>query len=434
MKSPFNHEDNIDDIFRRELKDHRVATPKGIWSNINSRLQVRKNPLPGYIAAATVIGAFMLAGWWGVSQNNAKPSKGVIATTNNSIVNKVGLTNTATSSKHTPLQTITATIADKKKQTIALLAGNSTTPVAALTSQIQPSSEAIAMNYSSSDFVNEPTADVETLPTGSQTQFTALLLMAPKPAIALSASQLNDINYNDAILSSPPKEIATLSNKSIRGFYAGANTSITNVWILDRVALHETNFNYSITSGYTYGLQGGYNFSDNFGLEAGLTINARDGQNYTLNINNVTPENKSVVLNYTEIPIIAKFKIPQIASFTGMPLVLNINVGASYGYLRYARTFEDGDRTGSRDQYPNNQLNVLAGFNYDIYTHHPYSFSFGFMAEYGVNTVDNGGSQNSATAAALPLSQYANGSDFNMPHNLTLGLTVAVNYNFSLFH
>ncbi len=423
MKSQFNDHSSIDDIFREGLKDYQTPAPKGMWGKINSRLSANARqtfPLPLYMAASVFIAALLAVGFWSINSHNSanKESAKII---NSKPANSVPVTSNTTTIvqlRTNPTQTQNATTGYTRN--IAKQESLS----------VDKKTNALAENEAVNSSLNSTPEPV------SQMQPSSIQLqdMPSKPIGVLAIPGSQDINYDYIQLPKTTLSVATLSNKNIKGFYAGINGSANNVWILDRVALHDNNFDYQPTLGFTYGMQAGYNFSDNFGLESGVTINARDGQKYITYINALVPVNKSVVLNYTEIPLVAKFKIPQISAFTGMPVVLNLNAGFSYGYLRSAYTFVEGDKAGSQNQYPTDQLNALAGFSYDIYTGHPYSFSFGLMAEYGINTIDNDNQGSTSSLTPTPtISRYVNGSDFISPHNLSVGITVAVNYNFSLF-
>jgi hypothetical protein len=435
MKSPFDNYDNIDALFRRELKEYQTTPPKGLWDKINAQLPVKRNPLPLYMAASVLIAALLAAGWWGINAtvNDSKTitTKGV-SPVKGGYANALKITsyNTASHSKNAMAQYVAN--------------GNGTTTASQLTPSKQKPTNIITVTTSTLNTnsqlysSNEPTASVN-LATEQVNQLQPpveqLQNMPGKTTAGLLQPNLDDISYDNILQHENTIAPVTLNDRKIKGFYAGVNGSVNSVWILDHVALHDNNFDYQLTPGFTYGIQAGYNFSDNFGLETGVTINARDGQNYITYINSVIPVNKSVILNYTEIPVVAKFKIPQISAFTGMPVVLNLNIGASYGYLRHAYTIAGGDITHSRNQYPTNQVNALAGFSYDIYTNHPYSFSFGLMGGYGINTTDNdnqGGAP--ITSTPITVSRYANGSDFSSPHNLSIGINIAMNYNFSLSH
>lgn len=154
-----------------------------------------------------------------------------------------------------------------------------------------------------------------------------------------------------------------------RGIEIGAQLQPQSVWIMnsDEADLGPE-LDYEATWGSAFGLQGGINFNDNFGLMAGLLFSSQ-GQKYigTGGMGWTTAQKK---LSYTKIPIYIKLNSNP---FVGTSFLFQL--GPQFSFLNNARYFEDDKEITQLNVGTNHYENYKVGYK---------SMDLGGMIAFGV--------------------------------------------------
>ncbi|MDX2001304.1 MAG: outer membrane beta-barrel protein [Chitinophagales bacterium] len=204
----------------------------------------------------------------------------------------------------------------------------------------------------------------------------------------------------------------------VKGLYIGINTSVFQ----NRLFFNEEAFypligkdaKFSFKWGYNYGVTVGYNFSRHFGIQAEWTVNSTQGMTYSENLYGKIPINGNIMLRYMQMPIMAKYKLSKVSTFTGYPVSLNLVGGVLYSRLTQSEIQINESRlTNTSDLFAKNELGLLAGIEYDMY------FNRNFFATVGARS--------SVTTDVRTLV----GNNSNPSYNLVLGVHAGIHYQFA---
>ncbi len=203
----------------------------------------------------------------------------------------------------------------------------------------------------------------------------------------------------------------------IKGFYVGAGSAINFTKLIDEKAKNNDNFHYFFTTGTAYTVKAGYNFSERVGVEAGWNIKSTEGQKYnfipyTVARLDADQMKNKITLNYTQVPVTVKYKFSKISNVTQSPVVLNVETGVQYGYLKsVTKTFQSS--LTQNDKFRKSEVAAVAGIGYDIYFGKNIALNLGTRVTYGTNIFQS------------PVSEY---NEFSAPHNLTAGINAGLTY------
>lgn len=160
----------------------------------------------------------------------------------------------------------------------------------------------------------------------------------------------------------------------MRGFYLGADVSLTSTRLfLSDDALRPLlgkDIIYDFTGGYQYGISVGYNFSNKFAIEAEWIIASKQGQNFVDNRFSKLYIDGVIDLQYTQVPVMLKYKISRLSKLTKKPVALNLVGGIAYSRLRSASITLNEDKIDNAEElFSQNQLGLILAVEYDIYLH-----------------------------------------------------------------
>lgn len=253
-------------------------------------------------------------------------------------------------------------------------------------------------------------------------------------AIQTINTELQEIALKNELKQTENKSVASASLNSknlkfdlpegnsfcVKGFYAGVSTAVNYTMLNDKKAKANDNFHPFATFGTAYSLKAGYNFSDKFGVEAGWNIKSTQGQKYnfipySVARVDVDQMKNRITLNYTQFPVVAKYKFVKTGNVTKRPVALNVEAGAQYGYLQSAdRTYQN--ELAKNDNFRSSELAAVAGIGYDVFISKNVAFSIGARATYGTNILQP------------VVSEY---NEFAAPHNFVAGVHLGLNYSFT---
>lgn len=211
----------------------------------------------------------------------------------------------------------------------------------------------------------------------------------------------------------------------LKGAYIGVEGQINNTWILTsnlkteqdavQTSLDENKtvaYNFSFTKGY--GIRGGYDFNSRIGVESKILKNqikqeyteTKEGYNYFRNTE----------LNYIQIPLSFKYKWSRLSSLTKYPMVMNYKIGLQYAYLTDATVNLNNEFIPIKDILRKQDMGLVAGIDYDIFFNQKSFVSIGTNLYYGSNL------------NAFP---YLVSDKDQKTNNLAIGLNLSLNYKFN---
>lgn len=131
--------------------------------------------------------------------------------------------------------------------------------------------------------------------------------------------------------------IATTANAQ-EGFYLGAQATQQFSGMYNQDDVDNTNFDYKITPGQTFGLSGGYNFNKHMGVAA-EAIFSMEGQKFELN--KTTFRRK---LNYVKVPVLFTYNTD-----AGKKVMFTAKLGPQAGILTNAKLNDADGNTLVKD-------------------------------------------------------------------------------------
>jgi hypothetical protein len=221
--------------------------------------------------------------------------------------------------------------------------------------------------------------------------------------------------YEKDDIISQAKPISTLGN--IKGFYVGAEYSYTGTRMFQKNSafypLLANDAKYTMQTGRQYGIKVGYHFNHRMALELGWIISSTQGQRFSDNLYGKIPVSGSINLNYTQIPLLFKYKFARMSGFTKQPVSLNVVGGFAYSHLKSSEMNLNTDRLENISQMvTRNELGVIVGLEYDVYMHQNLFVTFGTRTAIFADT------------------KFFKGYEKDEPrlHNFTVGASVAIHY------
>ena len=203
--------------------------------------------------------------------------------------------------------------------------------------------------------------------------------------------------------------------------FVGITANFNNTWLLDKHAMSSDNMKYELTFGASYGLQGGWHFSERWGVQTAWILNSWQGQHYkNLDVygrtTNLDFREKSISLTYMNVPLLVQYRIPGYSYALNGAYDLSLILGGQYGRLLSYRVDGVKGEITDNDLFTHNEFAVVTGFDYDLMTDNPVFYTVGIRASLGTNIFNE---------------EVPNYFEFSKPHNFIIGLHGAVNFGFS---
>ena len=231
---------------------------------------------------------------------------------------------------------------------------------------------------------------------------------------------LNDGDFINNSIQNNPEFTQEIRNSimPLKGWYAGVTANVYASYLLDKASMDNPAFHYDLHVGKSLGIQGGYNFSNSFGCQAGLNVYASAGQDYFYKPYSTARtfyEHRNLNLKYIQAPFELKYMMTKM-SVSGKTQSLNLTGGVQVAYLTTSSLTINDEKVGMPMQIKRNDVALLAGFDFNFYSLHNNFTSIGIQTSLGKNILKN--------------SVKNEWQEFNEPHNFTIGVHAA--YNFSL--
>jgi hypothetical protein len=192
--------------------------------------------------------------------------------------------------------------------------------------------------------------------------------------------QLSKGDYENDDIISNAKPISTLGN--IKGLYVGAEYAFTGTRMFQKNSvfypLLANDAKYNMQAGRQYGIKVGYHFNHRMALELGWIVSSTQGQRFSDNLYGKIPVSGSINLNYTQVPLLFKYKFARMSGLTKQPVSLNVIGGIAYSHLKSSEMNLNTDRLENISQMvTRNELGVIVGLEYDVYLYQNLFVTFG---------------------------------------------------------
>lgn len=203
------------------------------------------------------------------------------------------------------------------------------------------------------------------------------------------------------------------------GLYVGFGQTFSSTFIVDRKAFSDKNLKFSPTFGSALMVHAGYNFSNKWGLEGAWVIHSTEGQRYKyLPTNNRTTSleynQKHVSFNYTQFPVMVRYKVQGWSGVTQTPIFVNYSLGVQYGRMLSYSVDETKEKVSEQNLFRKNEYAVVAGMDYDFITKKSAFFTLGIRTSFGSN---------------LFVKDAPEDLEFDYPHNFLIGAHAALNFS-----
>jgi hypothetical protein len=135
---------------------------------------------------------------------------------------------------------------------------------------------------------------------------------------------------------------------SQKGYCLGANAGLNSTFVYDHIKYGDVKYNDKLKIGPAFGVAGGYNFTNNFGIEIEANFLSM-GQNYSIPLNE-THYSENLDLAYMQVPVCLKFSGGDYKSrFSAL-------FGPAFGFLSSAKLTNDS--SGSHSSNVTNSFNI----------------------------------------------------------------------------
>ena len=206
----------------------------------------------------------------------------------------------------------------------------------------------------------------------------------------------------------------------LKGLYVGLIGSVNTVWILNQNTYGQWGkyeLAYKVKLGYSYGGLIGYDIGNRFGIQLEYHYRSQQGQDYQDRIKrkNYT---RLVNLQYENIPLIFKVKIPTISKEFDRPASVNFIFGAQYSILKYANQKVNNQEIEISERFNRSDLALIIGLEYNAYITNRLFFSAGLRGTFGVMDInakdwENANGTKSSTNSAVGVNVGLNYKIFN---------------------
>jgi hypothetical protein len=218
---------------------------------------------------------------------------------------------------------------------------------------------------------------------------------------------------NDSIINN--KKIATKADNSLIVGVAFANA---NTWLLNNDTysglragtLNQTLFSY----GKSYNVLLGYNLSNRYCLQTEWVINNTHKQQY-IDYKNGHQVNRNLRIDFTQLTILMKKKNEAYYFSNKLHTSFNYLAGLNYSYVKSFTQQTDEVISSVKDDYKNNQYNLILGLEYQLFITPSWIFSSGIRTNIGLQNIYKGNTYNPS-------------NNSNKTYDSSIGLTVGIAY------
>lgn len=390
IKPTDNSDNKLDSEFRRKLRNSEVAPPAGLWDRLETDLdhereQVRYDHwyyaglillIP--VTLFNVVFNFDVGQYYDQVVNggpNARPYHGTYHVAENFPGQLTGMSDYA----YLDLNNLLDFSVLKEAPPIASAGYHANNPAyyAPFQTVIDPAQN----NNQLIAGINKKPQELTTTE-ANNSLFRQIQEVTKAPATVTSSflaevEAATELNFNKASVKNSiinKKEIPIQMNPLgvMRGLYFGGVGVIQNTRIfLMNDALYplvgkDISFNFDV--GYQYGITVGYNFSHRWALEAQWIISSAQGQRYVDNRYGKLFIHGDIQLNYTQLPVMVKYRFSRMGNITKLPISFNLVAGMAYSRMRSASmTLNEDVISNAEEFFARNEIGLIMGMEYDVY-------------------------------------------------------------------
>ncbi len=196
------------------------------------------------------------------------------------------------------------------------------------------------------------------------------------------------------------KEEIAQSFYKLKGLHIGATFAYNTVWILNQNTYGQFGkyeLAYKPKTGYYYGGVLGYDIGNHFGIQLEYHYRSTQGQDYQDRIKRKT-YNRQIDMQYQNIPLIFKYKIPSISGEFDRPASFNLLVGVQYSKLYSATQQLNGQEMIITERFRKQDISAVLGLEYNAYISNSLFFSVGIRGSFSVSDINDSKWQNTIGA------------------------------------
>jgi hypothetical protein len=208
----------------------------------------------------------------------------------------------------------------------------------------------------------------------------------------------------------------------VKGAYVGFGQILNSTWVVDNAAITSKTLKYEPTFGTALMIQGGYNLSNSWGVEAGWIIHSGEGQKYKYlpaysRTTSLVYYEKQLAFDYMQFPVMVRYKVQNWSGLVQVPFFVNYSLGVQYGRLLSYSVDETKEKISESHLFRKNEYAAVAAVDYDFITRGAAFFTLGLRASVG---------------SGLFIKDAPEDLEFDNPHNVLIGIHAGL--NFSLTH
>lgn len=403
-----DNKEKIDQLFKGVIERYELRPSSDVWNRIENELNdTQKTPVSiPYLRYAAMLLLFITISVISVPTGNHPFEIASVAEDQPVVSN----TFVAATDLNVATPVVTAEVITNSTQSVAR--PEEISPIASLNPL---KASAIKLNDQEDDFILVPEEyDEVAMADGDNNALISRIFNSDRSIDAMGFDGFTSEENNSELTVKSHTPNLKYLDLDMRGFYFGVSGSYNQTSILDygNVIKDGRSIQASLKFGAAKSLVFGYNFSNKFGIQAEYVYNSIQGQNY------VTSEDDEIIqktlsLNYDQIPVTARIKVGKISDITNKPIILNYTAGVQYGILREYRLPQDKRYESTDNLFKDNDLSLVLGLEYEIYLQDNLNVSIGARG-----TISNDISLHDAT-----LDDFAK-------RNFVFGLRAGVNYAF----
>ena len=414
----FSDKHIVDEQFAKRLQQHQVMPSGKVWRGVSQKIHASEERNSTTLKAGFVLLLMMVCGGgiWMIA--NAPERK--IQSPAQSIpskeyaVDESAVMATSSSSEHSdgvfPLH----------KENKMLLADNSSA-----TTQFQDSKKTVP-SYNDRLALTEETLPATVSDATASLLVTAGIRMKQMPTGSLparpqkSAVEKEVRGANARYLDVVPSP--GYYKADVKGAYVGFGQILNSTWVVDNAAITSKTLKYEPTFGTALMIQGGYNLSNRWGVEAGWIIHSGEGQKYKYlpaytRTTSLVYYEKQLAFDYMQFPVMVRYKVQSWSGLVQVPFFVNYSLGLQYGRLLSYSVDETKEKISESHLFRKNEYAAVAAVDYDFITRGAAFFTLGLRASVG---------------SGLFIKDAPEDLEFDHPRNVLIGIHAGL--NFSLTH
>jgi len=209
----------------------------------------------------------------------------------------------------------------------------------------------------------------------------------------------------------------TFEATDAHSFIIGVAFASANTWLLNNDTynglkagtLNRTLFSY----GKSYAVLVGYNLSNKYCLQTEWVINNTHNQQY-VDFKQGHQVSRDLKVDYTQLNVLMKKKNEMYHFGNKLKTSFNFLAGLNYSYVKSFTEQTDESVNSIKNNYKNNQYNLILGLEYQVFIRQSWIISSGIRTNIGLQNIYKG-------TSTVP-------SAFNKTYDSSIGLNIGIGY------